>query len=225
MMSCAMRSPSCSHRNRSPGQRRVLGVVGDEVAQQQRRALHVAPGLLEEVEHLPVGRRRRRAAPSAADRSGDGSPRARVHGSFTATSPVGNRARAAAIASRMEQADWRLRRAQGRRPPPRASSRCGPRDGLATPRAARCALGARVRPARRLRARAARHRPREDLYRDGLGRRLRAGDRSIDVYVHKLRVKLEDAVPGTRLIHTHVGFGYRFDPEPSHPFHTTVTAR
>src|SRR3954454_21530491 len=59
---------------------------------------------------------------------------------------------------------------------------------------------------------------REDLFREVWGRRLRAGDRSIDVYVHKLRVKLEDAVPGTRWIHTHVGFGYRFDPEPFTPF-------
>src|SRR3954467_8006211 len=59
---------------------------------------------------------------------------------------------------------------------------------------------------------------REDLFREAWGRRLAAGDRSIDVYVHKLRVKLEDAVPGTRFIHTHVGFGYRFEPEPFTPF-------
>ena len=54
---------------------------------------------------------------------------------------------------------------------------------------------------------------REDLYARVWGRALRAGDRSIDVYIHKLRVKLEHAVPGTRFIHTHVGFGYRFAPE------------
>jgi DNA-binding response OmpR family regulator len=68
---------------------------------------------------------------------------------------------------------------------------------------------------------------REDLFREVWGRRLRPGDRSIDVYVHKLRVKLEDAVPGTRFIHTHVGFGYRFDPEPqpSQTFHNSATAR
>jgi DNA-binding response OmpR family regulator len=53
---------------------------------------------------------------------------------------------------------------------------------------------------------------------------LRDGDRSIDVYVHKLRVKLETALPGYRFIHTHVGFGYRLDPELSHPFHTSDTA-
>jgi DNA-binding response OmpR family regulator len=68
---------------------------------------------------------------------------------------------------------------------------------------------------------------RDDLYREVWGRRLRHGDRSIDVYVHKLRAKLEEAVPGTRFIHTHVGFGYRFAPESavSRSFHNSATAR
>jgi DNA-binding response OmpR family regulator len=70
---------------------------------------------------------------------------------------------------------------------------------------------------------------REDLYSTVWGRDLRGGDRSIDVYVHKLRVKLETALPDTSFIHTHVGFGYRFAPEPviasSHPFHTEGTPR
>lgn len=56
---------------------------------------------------------------------------------------------------------------------------------------------------------------REDLYRMVWGGPLRAGDRSIDVYVHKLRVKLETALPAWRFIHTHVGFGYRLEPEPA----------
>ena len=60
---------------------------------------------------------------------------------------------------------------------------------------------------------------REDLFGLVWGGQLRAGDRSIDVYVHKLRVKLEEALPGRRFIHTHVGFGYRFAPEPSHDVH------
>jgi DNA-binding response OmpR family regulator len=60
---------------------------------------------------------------------------------------------------------------------------------------------------------------REDLYGRVWGGALRDGDRSIDVYVHKLRVKLEQALPDTRFIHTHVGFGYRFSPEPSRAFH------
>jgi DNA-binding response OmpR family regulator len=51
------------------------------------------------------------------------------------------------------------------------------------------------------------------------------GDRSIDVYVHKLRAKLEAALPEWSFIHTHVGFGYRFTPERSHTVHTTTTSR
>jgi DNA-binding response OmpR family regulator len=54
---------------------------------------------------------------------------------------------------------------------------------------------------------------------------LRDGDRSIDVYVHKLRVKLETALPAWAFIHTHVGFGYRFSPEASHVFHNSTTSR
>ncbi len=53
---------------------------------------------------------------------------------------------------------------------------------------------------------------REELYRLAWGGSLRHGDRSCDVYVHKLRAKLERAVPQRRFIHTHVGFGYRFEP-------------
>jgi DNA-binding response OmpR family regulator len=54
---------------------------------------------------------------------------------------------------------------------------------------------------------------------------LRNGDRSVDVYVHKLRVKLEQALPEWHYIHTHVGFGYRLQPERSHDFHDAVTGR
>jgi DNA-binding response OmpR family regulator len=56
---------------------------------------------------------------------------------------------------------------------------------------------------------------REELYRRVWGGALRDGDRSIDVYVHKLRMKLEQALPDERFIHTHVGFGYRFSPSGS----------
>jgi DNA-binding response OmpR family regulator len=66
---------------------------------------------------------------------------------------------------------------------------------------------------------------REDLFALVWGGTLRPGDRSIDVYVHKLRVKLEDALPATRYIHTHIGFGYRLSPEPSQDVHTASTAR
>lgn len=55
---------------------------------------------------------------------------------------------------------------------------------------------------------------REDLYAAVWGGPLRATDRSVDVYVHKLRSKLANALPGWRFIHTHFGFGYRLAPEP-----------
>ncbi|MDX6665888.1 MAG: hypothetical protein QOG68_2094 [Solirubrobacteraceae bacterium] len=66
---------------------------------------------------------------------------------------------------------------------------------------------------------------RESLYALVWGGELRAGDRSIDVYVRKLRVKLEQALPQWRFIHTHVGFGYRLEPELSQSFHNAATRR
>jgi DNA-binding response OmpR family regulator len=55
---------------------------------------------------------------------------------------------------------------------------------------------------------------REQLYELVWGGRLRGDDRSVDVYVSKLRAKLAAALPEWRFIHTHVGFGYRFAAEP-----------
>jgi DNA-binding response OmpR family regulator len=60
---------------------------------------------------------------------------------------------------------------------------------------------------------------REELYRTVWGAPLRTRDRSVDVYVHKLRGKLAAALPEWGFIHTHFGFGYRFQAEPSRPFH------
>lgn len=56
---------------------------------------------------------------------------------------------------------------------------------------------------------------RQELYRVVWGGELRPGDRSVDVYVSKLRGKLETAQPDRRFIHTHPGFGYRFQPQPA----------
>ena len=56
---------------------------------------------------------------------------------------------------------------------------------------------------------------REELYDSVWGGELRTGDRSVDVYVSKLRGKLETAMPDRSFIHTHPGFGYRFQPQPS----------
>jgi DNA-binding response OmpR family regulator len=67
--------------------------------------------------------------------------------------------------------------------------------------------------------------PREELYRTVWGAQMRTADRSVDVYVHKLRSKLATALPEWRFIHTHFGFGYRFQPEPSQRFHNTATTR
>lgn len=43
---------------------------------------------------------------------------------------------------------------------------------------------------------------------------MRPGDRSVDVYIRKLRVKLDSALPEWSFIHTHFGFGYRLAAEP-----------
>ncbi len=54
---------------------------------------------------------------------------------------------------------------------------------------------------------------REELYRTVWGRCYRKSDRSVDVYVGRLRAKLDRALPGWRFIHTHTGIGYRFSPQ------------
>jgi DNA-binding response OmpR family regulator len=66
---------------------------------------------------------------------------------------------------------------------------------------------------------------RDELYETVWGGPLRDADRSVDVYVHKLRNKLAAALPEWGFIHTHFGFGYRFQPEPSQPFHSAGTRR
>jgi len=55
---------------------------------------------------------------------------------------------------------------------------------------------------------------REEIYERIWGYTMVRGDRSVDVFVRKLRQKLEQASPGWRYIHTHVGVGYRFAPQP-----------
>jgi DNA-binding response OmpR family regulator len=54
---------------------------------------------------------------------------------------------------------------------------------------------------------------REELYRAVWGRMYKKSDRSVDVYVGRLRAKLGRALPGRRFIHTHTGIGYRFSPQ------------
>jgi DNA-binding response OmpR family regulator len=54
---------------------------------------------------------------------------------------------------------------------------------------------------------------REEIYSRLWGYTMVRGDRSVDVFVRKLRQKLEKASPNWRYIHTHFGIGYRFAAE------------
>ena len=79
---------------------------------------------------------------------------------------------------------------------------------------------------------------REAIYQRVWGYAMAHGDRSVDVFIRKLRQKLAKRSPGWEYIHTHFGVGYRFeptdragtpDPAPdsspsSQPFHKAATA-
>jgi DNA-binding response OmpR family regulator len=54
---------------------------------------------------------------------------------------------------------------------------------------------------------------REEIYERVWGYAMAHGDRSVDVFVRKLRQKLHGASPNWSYIHTHFGVGYRFAPE------------
>jgi DNA-binding response OmpR family regulator len=54
---------------------------------------------------------------------------------------------------------------------------------------------------------------RDRVYERVWGYAMAHGDRSVDVFVRKLRKKLETASPGWVYLHTHFGVGYRFDPQ------------
>jgi DNA-binding response OmpR family regulator len=67
---------------------------------------------------------------------------------------------------------------------------------------------------------------REELYQVVWEERYRKTDRSVDVYIARLRQKLDEALPGRAYIHTHFGFGYRLSSESSpasHPFYKRAT--
>src|SRR5213592_4348218 len=66
---------------------------------------------------------------------------------------------------------------------------------------------------------------REELAEQAWGRPLGPDDRSVDVYVRRLRQKLGRAAPGWQFIHTHFAFGYRFGAERSRPFHIQSTSK
>jgi DNA-binding response OmpR family regulator len=54
---------------------------------------------------------------------------------------------------------------------------------------------------------------REEIFSRVWGFTMGPGDRTVDVFVRKLRLKLSEASPDWRYIHTHFGIGYRFAPE------------
>jgi two-component system, OmpR family, alkaline phosphatase synthesis response regulator PhoP len=54
---------------------------------------------------------------------------------------------------------------------------------------------------------------REELYEAVWEEDYRKADRSVDVYIARLRQKLDEALPGSAYIHTHFGFGYRLSSE------------
>jgi DNA-binding response OmpR family regulator len=58
---------------------------------------------------------------------------------------------------------------------------------------------------------------REDVYQRVWGYTMARGDRSVDVFVRKLRQKLERVSPAWRYVHTHFGVGYRFAAEAFEP--------
>ncbi len=55
---------------------------------------------------------------------------------------------------------------------------------------------------------------REEIYQKVWGYAMAHGDRSVDVFVRKLRQKLQRHSANWLYIHTHFGIGYRFDPVP-----------
>jgi DNA-binding response OmpR family regulator len=54
--------------------------------------------------------------------------------------------------------------------------------------------------------------PRERVYREVWGYEMMRGDRSVDVFVRKVRQKLVVACPDVSFVQTHYGVGYRFEP-------------
>jgi DNA-binding response OmpR family regulator len=56
---------------------------------------------------------------------------------------------------------------------------------------------------------------RERVYREVWGYEMMRGDRSVDVFVRKVRQKLAAARPGTSYVQTHYGVGYRFEAAPA----------
>ncbi len=52
---------------------------------------------------------------------------------------------------------------------------------------------------------------REEIYRTVWGYEMLHGDRAVDVFVRRLRKKLAQRLPAYTFLHTHHGFGYKFE--------------
>jgi DNA-binding winged helix-turn-helix (wHTH) protein len=192
------------------GQRGVLGECGQELAQQQGGALYVASRVFDKGGQGRIDARAQPAHPGRVRilaRAGD-----LLHEFFTTRSRDGNprgpaAARPYAIVEASAENASTLYAGE-------LEIRLGEGLVLATGRA----LTLSVREFELLAAMARRAGAivtREELYSAVWGGELRPGDRSVDVYVSKLRGKLEAAMPDRRFIHTHPGFGYRFQPQPA----------
>ena len=206
MMSCAIRSPSCSQCRSSrdevggPGSRRGCPAAAsaarstlrpDSSRRSKQRSSGGGAG-----SHRRAYRRR--AAP--------------VRGAFTASSH-GVHDRVTGAAPRRASFDSGHGSCAARR---RCSSRRAARSGRVTGscaaggRSSRCRCASSSCWSRSLAARGGSS-AREELFATVWGAPLRPGDRSVDVYVHKLRVKLEQALPDVDATSTRTsGFGYRF---------------
>ncbi|MHB0866411.1 MAG: response regulator transcription factor [Thermoleophilia bacterium] len=53
--------------------------------------------------------------------------------------------------------------------------------------------------------------PREEIYKSVWGYEMLHGDRSVDVFVRRIRKKLAQQFEGQTFLQTHYGFGYRFE--------------